>query len=177
MTPRLRAASALLSALVLLATALSAAAQTPRRAPGSQGNRAAAPAGAAKLARLLDQSGLSYTKVSETVWTAQFKGESLGEYPVIIATVPSSDLIIIGVVVVPKAGYRPAPELFQSLLRFNDEADQVKVGIDSDGDIFLRAEMNLRLIDLAEFKAIIDQVAAAANQVHSQSRKFFAAAP
>jgi hypothetical protein len=40
------------------------------------------------------------------------------------------------------------------------------VGLDSDGDIFVRCDASVRTLDAQSFKAMIDQVAAAANEVY-----------
>jgi hypothetical protein len=179
MRPHTKAPLALL-ALALLTAQTTAVARQARPKAGAQTAEAPAPAGdvPAKIARLLDQSGMTYTKAGEGVWTMKFQGEALGEFGLFVATTPApSELVVVGVVVASKAEFKPSQELFLNLLRFNGGADQVKVGVDDDGDIFLRAEVNGRLLDAREFKAVVEQVAAAANQVRGQNKSFFAARP
>lgn len=166
--------------LVLLTAQTSAGARQAPPKGGAQPAGAAAPAGdvPARIARLLDQSGLTYTKAGDGVWTMKFQGEALGEFNLFVATTPApSEIVVVAAVVAAKAEFKPSQELFLNLLRFNGNADQVKVGVDDDGDIFLRAEVNGRLLDLQEFKGVVEQVAAAANQVRGQNKTFFAAKP
>jgi hypothetical protein len=173
-------ASLALLALALLTAQAPAAGRQAGQKTGARPAAASPPAGdlRSKVARLLDQSGLTYTKAGEGVWTMKFQGESLGEFGLFVATTPApSEIVVVGTVVASKTEFKPSQELFLSLLRLNDSADQVKVGVDAEGDVFLRAEVNGRLLDAQEFKAVVEQVAAAANQVRGQNKSFFAARP
>ena len=37
-------------------------------------------------------------------------------------------------------------------MRLSNDLDYVKIGIDNDGDLFVRAELRVRMLDAAEFK-------------------------
>ena len=123
-----------------------------------------------KLAHLLDKSGYKFTKVADNVWTVPFNGKSLGEFPLLVTSV--QDLIIVGVVVAKKDSMRLSPEMLQKLLRMANDLDRVKIGIDDDGDLFLRVEVSARLFDAEELKVNFEQVAAAANDLHAAIKSF-----
>jgi hypothetical protein len=123
---------------------------------------------AAKVRQYLDQLGGSYTKVSETVWTVPYQGKSFKDYDVFISTIPNSDLIVFGVSIAAKKNLKPSQDFYLTLLRYNNAVDSVKVMIDDDGDLLLRADVNGRIMDFQEFKDILEQVAAATDELHSQ---------
>lgn len=122
----------------------------------------------AKIRQYLEQFGGSYTKVSEMAWTIPFQGKSLKNYDVFVSTIPNSDLVVIGVTMVPKKNLKPSQDLYLKLLKYNNTADSVKVGIDDDGDLFMRADVNGRTMDFQEFKEVVEQVAAATDELHGQ---------
>jgi hypothetical protein len=129
---------------------------------------------AAKIARLLDQSGYTYTKAGETVWTIAFKGKALADFKVVITF--GEGFVVVFVVVVEKKNLngRP-PELMYKLLKFNDYADFVKLGFDDDDDLDLSADLRIRTLDLQELKDTVEQVAAAADQVYATVRPYMTA--
>jgi hypothetical protein len=119
----------------------------------------------AKLALILEQSGYSYTKAAENVWVVKFKGKSLLEFSVFVAS--AEDLVVIGAVVAPKKSMNVTPEMMFKLLRLVHSIDRVKIGFDDDEDLFVRCEVAARTLDLDAFKADIEQVAAGTDQVHA----------
>jgi hypothetical protein len=64
------------------------------------------------------------------------------------------------------------PELIRALLKFNSGLDYVKVALDSDGDISVRCDSSVRVLDLQRFNEVIDQVAASANEVYEGIQSF-----
>ncbi|MDX2242079.1 MAG: hypothetical protein NW224_15445 [Leptolyngbyaceae cyanobacterium bins.302] len=122
----------------------------------------------AKIAQFLQQAGGSYTKVSETVWKVPYEGKSLANFDVMVITVPEADLVVSGVVVAEKKQLKLSQDLLYKLLKFNNSADRVKVGIDDDGDLFIRIETSGRTLDLEQFKADTEQLAAATDELHRQ---------
>jgi hypothetical protein len=122
---------------------------------------------ATKIRQYLDQYG-SYTKVSDTLWTVSYEGKSLKNYDVFVSTIPDSELIVLGVTLATKKELKPSQELYLKLLKFNNDVDSVKVMIDDEGDLLLRADVNGRTMDFQEFKQIIEQVALATDELHSQ---------
>lgn len=128
----------------------------------------------AKLPELLEASGYNYTKAKENVWTIPFKGKSLTQFSVFVAY--SAGLVVVGAVPAEKRQLKVTPDLLHQLLKFNDDLDRVKVAIDSDGDISVRIDSSLRVLDAEEFKAVVEQVAAAADEVYAGIRPFLIAA-
>ena len=158
----------LATALCLLLFSFPSTAQTKKVAPKTKPAPAAAKDNAGKITQLLGKSVEQYRKITENIWTVAYQGESIGKFDLIVATVPDTELFFMSVPLAKKKDLRINEDLLYKLLRYNNSADYVKVGFDDDGDLFLRAEVNARLIDLKEFKIIIEQVAAASNQLHEQ---------
>ncbi len=52
------------------------------------------------------------------------------------------------------------------VIKFNHTMDRVKVGLDGDGDLFVRCDSTVRIMDAAEFKLVVEPVAAAADEVY-----------
>jgi len=63
-------------------------------------------------------------------------------------------------------------ELMYKLLRLNDDFDYVKLCIDDDSSLLVRSDLPLRTLDLQEFKDVVEQVAAAADQVYATVRPY-----
>jgi len=125
---------------------------------------------AAKIRQYLDKLGGSYTKVSDTLWTVPYEGKSLKNYDVFVSTVPNTDLVVFGVSLAAKKNLKPSEDFYLKLLNYNNDVDTVKVVIDEDGDLLVRADVNGRTMDFQEFKDIVEQVAAATDELHSQIR-------
>jgi hypothetical protein len=53
------------------------------------------------------------------------------------------------------------------MMKANGDFDYVKIGFDQDGDIFVRADIPPSA-DLASFKAVVEQVAAAADEFYGR---------
>jgi hypothetical protein len=120
-----------------------------------------------KLAQFVGKEA-GYTKFAENVWAIPFKGNSLTKFNVLVITIAGSELVIMTVEIAKSKKLRLSQELLYTILKYNSVADQVKAGIDDNGDLFLRAEVNGRLMDLKEFKTLLEQVAAASDQLHGR---------
>jgi len=57
-------------------------------------------------------------------------------------------------------------------LKFNHRVDRVKIGLDDDGDTFVRVDLSLRVLDAQEFKLNVEQVAAGADEVFAGIQTF-----
>lgn len=57
------------------------------------------------------------------------------------------------------------PEVMRKLLKFNMNADYIKVGISDFGSIRVQTEQNIELMNAKAFKDILDQIAAGADDV------------
>jgi hypothetical protein len=124
----------------------------------------------AKVARLLNGSGVKFTKVDNGIWTVPYSGKQLPDFNVIIAA--EKDVLVMFVVVADQKQFRPAPELFKKLLAHNDEFDRVKIGIDKEGGVVVRMDLSIRLIDKKELTESLDQTAAATDEVYASIRPF-----
>jgi len=120
---------------------------------------------AAAMSKLLEGTGLAHNKIRETVWTVPFKGEVKKDFNVVVALVSDGTVVVLFAVLAEKAQMKETPELWQQLLRMNDQFDRVKVGIDGDGDAFVRVDLSLRILDPEEMKANLEQVAAATDEI------------
>jgi hypothetical protein len=124
----------------------------------------------AKVAKLFEESGYSYTKAKENVWTVAFRGGAFSSFNLVASV--SQDILVIFVIVAEKKDVKVTPELMRNLLKLNSDLDRVKIGIDNDGDIFVRVDLSIRILDLQEFKANIEQVAASADEVYKAIKPF-----
>jgi hypothetical protein len=124
-----------------------------------------------KIAGLLDQSGDSYTKVSENTWTIKFKGKALADFNVLITSTPGI-LVVLVIVAENKNLKGTPPEMMHKLLKSEFDVDFVKIGLNDSDDLLVSSELTIRTLDLQEFKLIVDQVAAAADQVYAKVRPF-----
>ncbi|MFN0085585.1 MAG: YbjN domain-containing protein [Blastocatellia bacterium] len=121
-------------------------------------------ASAGKIVQMLEESGAGYAKASESVWVAKFKGNVREE--IVVLVIGHENMLILSGDVVEKQGYKSSPELMMRLLRLNDEYDRVKVGIGDDGEIFVRIDLSLRVVDAREFKENLDQISAAVDEIY-----------
>ncbi len=127
-----------------------------------------------RVARVINETGLSFTKASESVWTVPYQGKARKDI-IVVASV-TGDLITLFSVVAEKKDLKPSPEMLQKLLKFNADFDRVKVGIDKDGDVFVRIDLSIRVLDKDELTVNVDQVAAAADDIFKGLKPHIAAA-
>src|SRR5262249_21939402 len=121
-----------------------------------------------KLIELLEQSGYNYSKFANNAWAIPFHGKALANFEVKV--VSGDDIAIVFVVVAKKTELKVTPELMRSLLQMNDEADRVKIAIDKEGNLLVRTDVSLRLMDVVELKDNVEQVAAAADEVATKAK-------
>lgn len=118
----------------------------------------------AKITQLLRASGHEFEQKSDTVWAVSYHGKSLKQYRVVIAV--ENDLMVVFVTVAPKAQLPMTTDFMLTLLRLNNTFDRVKIGLDHDGDLFVREDSSVRILDAQEFKEILDQVSATADETY-----------
>ena len=123
-------------------------------------------ANAAKLGQLLKETGLSYTKHSDTTWSVDLQRKNIGKVRVITST--GSDVIVTFVILAKKAAIQKTLRLLDTLASANHEYDYAKIGLDNDGDLFVRIDCPSRLIDATELKSIIEQVANASDEIFTR---------
>ena len=133
-------------------------------APAAGAEPSATATSATKITDLIKTSGHTIVAKTDTVWYGEWHGAALKDFKVVLAV--ENDLLVTFVTVATKAQFQVTPAFLEALLKFNRTLDFVKVGLDSDGDIFVRCDASVRTLDAQSFKAMIDQVAAAANEVY-----------
>lgn len=124
----------------------------------------------ARLAQILERSGYPYKKAADNVWVVSFKGKSLADIQVIVTSV--ENLIVMGAVVAPKSSMRVGQEMMFKLLKLTHDIDRVKIGFDSDDDLFVRAEVTAKCFDADEFKSNMEQVSGGADQIHAAIKSY-----
>lgn len=118
----------------------------------------------AKVKQLLQDSGYHFVQKTDTVWYIEFHGKTLKSFKVILAS--QDDLLVTFVTVATKKQLSNTPEFAKTLLRFNHSLDYVKVGTDDDGDLFVRTDASLRIMDVKNLKEIVEQVSAGSDEVY-----------
>jgi len=121
--------------------------------------------GGAKMERLLSASGYAYTRQTPTVWSIAFHGKALGDNKVVLAI--DSELLVVFVTIAKANRFNAyEPEFEHKLLRFSDALDRVKVGFDQDGDLFVRTDASLRLVDVQELKIDVEQLESSSEEIY-----------
>src|SRR5262245_22180738 len=152
---------ALLIATMLTLSAMGLAqTQQPKTLPGTSQS-------AAKVDRLLKESGLKNQKYAEGVWLVEASGK---DFPVLVAA--SGDVVVIGVIVAKKGSIPFSQEFLYKVAKLNHEYDFVKVGLDSEDDLFARTERKVAGMTASDFKESFDQVVAATSNVVAQLKSF-----
>jgi hypothetical protein len=125
-----------------------------------------------KVSQLLSADGYSYTQPPShpDVWRVDRTARTLKDVRVVLAASSDGDLLVIFVIVAKKQDMQLTPEFMATLLRLNHTLDHVKVGIDGDGDLFVRTDVTNRMLDAQELKNQIEQVAASANEVYEAAQ-------
>lgn len=155
------------AAVILMMAAIMAGAALPAEA---RAQAKTDPRTVAKLAGLLEHSGYTYRKAADNVWVVSFKSSSLGEIKIFVTS--ADDLVVMGTVVAEKKNMQVTPEMMRQLLKLAHEIDRVKIGFDSDDDLFVRSEVGARLFDLEEFKSYMQQLFAANDKIYAAIKPF-----
>ena len=142
----------------------------------SQPAQEQAPDCKAKVAAFFANSG--YKPVATKQCGVYFIADALPDIPrnglqgmLLIAEDGPSDMLMIGTVVQPKADVDTSQASLLKLIQLTNDLDYAKLGIDNDGDLFVRTEMSLRTTDDASFKQAVERVVTAANKVYAAVKK------
>lgn len=150
--------------VLLLSLALAGGqAHPPQQQPSSQ-----VLASAARMEQLMEQCGYTYTKHAPNLWTIGFTGRALGKFKVIVINVEVEKSALVGVVLAQMQGREPSPELMRKLLKANHDRDYIKTFIDDHGDIGIRIERRMRVLDAEEFRANVNQLVRVADQIYAE---------
>ena len=120
---------------------------------------------AARVATLLEETGYSYSKASDNVWVIAYEGKSLPKFNVIATA--HENVLVLFTIVAEKNNLKLTPDVIKRLLQLNGDLDRVKIGVDEDGDLFVRTDLSIRVLDGREMKENIEQVAAATDVVYA----------
>ena len=125
---------------------------------------------AVKVEQALKATGFTYKKHNAITWSIDLERKNLGKLRVIISN--SEDIIVTFATVTEKAKIRKTPQLMEALLSANHEYDYAKIGLDKDGDLFVRIDSPVRVTDSALLKSIIEQVANASGEIFTKNASF-----
>jgi hypothetical protein len=127
-------------------------------------------ASSAKVSQLLQQAGYSHRKTGDNTWVIN---RPEGKGPMLVAV--GVDFVVVGVIVAVKDNMKSSADLSFRLLKLNHSADYVKVGFDEDDDLFVRVEERIRIVDLQEFKAMVEKVDSSADTAYETVKPFLRA--
>ena len=113
---------------------------------------------------MLGQTGYTYKTHNATTWSIELSRSNIGKTRVILST--GSDMLVTFIILAKRAAIRKTPQLMETLVHANHDYDYAKIGLDKDGDLFVRIGTALRLLDATKLKYDIDQVANASNELY-----------
>lgn len=129
--------------------------------------------GATQIVALLEKSGYTYTKVNDGVWEVPGTGKAMKEFGIRLAL--ADDILIVMVKLADRKDLKPQPALWTKLLELNHKFDSIKLALSEDM-LYLRMDTHLRLLDNAELKYLVEQIANAAEETYPQVKPFVAGA-
>jgi hypothetical protein len=115
---------------------------------------------------LLRKTGFEFRRINPKVWVTDFKGKQ-GPKVAVISSI-DDDMSVNFAIIAKKPDLPTSAEFLTKVVRMNDQFDYVKVGIDKDGDLFVRTDLMLRNLDGQELKQQLQQVANAADEAYGQ---------
>jgi len=98
-----------------------------------------------------------------TAISIEFERKTLGKFRVIIST--GSDIVVTFAILAKRASINKTSKMMETLLVANHDYDYVKIGLDKDGDLFVRIDSPMHVTHSRELKDIINQVANASEEV------------
>jgi hypothetical protein len=119
------------------------------------------------LEATLTQDGYNFARASDAVWAIDFNGKSAGPFKVVVALGADEKLVVMFVIIADHAKFTASRELLYTLARQNFALDRAKLGLDDDGDLFVRIDGSPHAIDAAELKIDIEQLAACADNAYA----------
>ena len=79
-------------------------------------------------------------------------------------------MLVIGSVVQPKAKLDMSAPMLLKLMRLSNDLDFVKIGIDNDGDLFVRAELYVKKTDADDFTLAMKNVISATAKAYAATQ-------
>jgi len=124
----------------------------------------------AKIAGFLKDAGYEYKKADDNVWVIIHKGKSVPNQQTLVVAL--SDMLLVGVVVAEKKDIQVTADSMFKLLHLAHDVDYMKVGIDDDGDLFVRSEVRTRALNLSEFKDTVERVFTSADRAYLEIKPY-----
>jgi hypothetical protein len=125
-----------------------------------------AQSGAPRMEQMLKETGYSYKTHNATTWSIDFERKTIGKFKVILST--GSDILVTFAILAKKANINKSPRMMDVLLAANHDYDYVKIGLDKDGDLFVRIDEWLPTLNAVRLKDTINQVANASEEVYGK---------
>ncbi len=117
--------------------------------------------------KVMTDLGFPYTKNSDSTASILFNGpEVIKSYTVEVFKV--SGVYVAFVDISTNMGIKVDPSKYKSLLRANNSIDLVKFGIEEDGSVTVRYETYENGFNIVNFKKVINQLAAATEEIAPQ---------
>lgn len=114
--------------------------------------------------KLLNETGYPYSKKSDSSAVINFKGpDVIKSYNVVVFK--TIGVYVTFVDISTNMGIKVDPSKYKSILRANNSFDLVKFGLEEDGAITVRYEVYEKGLSSASLKRIINQVAAATEEI------------
>ena len=122
-------------------------------------------ASAAKVVSLMHADSYNYLNTkSPTVWMIPFAGDHLKDIRVVV-TVKDGTMVVFATIV--QGQHLPmTTDFMRTLLEQNHELDRVKIGYDHEGDLSVRIDGSVRIVDAAELREIVNQVRNASDEIY-----------
>lgn len=122
-------------------------------------------ASAAKIVSLMRADSYNFLNTkSPTVWMIPFNGDHLKDIRVVV-TVKDGTMVVFATIV--RGQQLPmTTDFMRTLLEQNHELDRVKIGYDHEGDLSVRIDGSVRVMDAPELREIVNQVRNASDEVY-----------
>jgi hypothetical protein len=117
---------------------------------------------AARVGTYLLKSPYEFKILSDKYWIINHKTGGT------ILLAVEEDLMVMGVVVAKQGDYRVTAESMSDMLKLAHQLDFIKVGIDDDGDLFVRMERRGKTLEQKEFFDFVETVASASVKAGKQ---------
>jgi hypothetical protein len=122
-------------------------------------------ASAAKIVTLLQADQYNYVSTnSPTVWMIPFTGDHLKDIRVVVTVKDST--VVAFVTLVQNQRLPVTTDFMRTLLEENHEFDRVKIGYDREGDLSVRIDGSVRVMDAGELRDIVNQVRNASDEIY-----------
>ena len=115
---------------------------------------------------MLKETGYTYKTHNATTWSIDFERKTIGKFKVILST--GTDILVTFAILAKKANINKSPRMVDVLLAANHEYDYVKVGLDKDGDLFVRIDDWIPTLNARRLKDTINQVANASDEIYGK---------